>query len=463
MKTLLIILTFIATTAVAQKVSKKERIARDKVYTESLKHFTKKDYFTALDLIARKYKYITPDQNVQHYIEELTTHTGTHYFNTYSDLELRKLNIPTTQLIMGKRNFYLKKYKHGIKRLNTIPKGHRLYPESLLIKASSYYFMNKHNKAIETYELCSEYALKNEKNFKEKSKTGRYYAIIKESCIINIARIHFDQSQYSKAIEQYDKIPKSSFKWPYILIEKAWSYYYLNDHNRSLGILMTYDSPLLESYFMPEAKLLITLNYFDLCLYDDALNTIHDFYNTYKTRSETLLGHIKSAGNKDLYFFNLMFSPIADNETKNKFLRNIVTQMSKRLKYNFDINSLFQMNQEVYRSNKTANIKLLKNMQRDLKEQINHYVKRSVYTFSNKIYDVSKNMFDIKLEILSLKRDLAYKNKTYKKDRKRGDLENLNIKSNQEYWSFQDAFWADELGEYSFALKSKCETQKMRF
>jgi hypothetical protein len=72
-------------------------------------------------------------------------------------------------------------------------------------------------------------------------------------------------------------------------------------------------------------------------------------------------------------------------------------------------------------------------------------------------------MFDIKLEILSLKRDLAYKNKTYKKDRKRGDLENLNIKSNQEYWSFQDAFWADELGEYSFALKSKCETQKMRF
>ena len=77
------------------------------------------NYFTALDTIARQYKYATPDQNVQHFIERLVMHTGTHYFNTYKDLELRKMNIPTTDLVMAKRNVFLKKYKYALKRLKS--------------------------------------------------------------------------------------------------------------------------------------------------------------------------------------------------------------------------------------------------------------------------------------------------------------------------------------------------------
>ena len=49
------------------------------------------------------------DPNTRNYLENLVQHTGTHYFNTYSDLELRKMNIPTTDLIMAKRNLYLRK------------------------------------------------------------------------------------------------------------------------------------------------------------------------------------------------------------------------------------------------------------------------------------------------------------------------------------------------------------------
>ena len=96
------------------------------------------NYFTALDTIAQLYKYETPDQNIQHFIEELVTHTGTHYFNTFTDLELRKLNIPTTDLIMAKRNLYLDKYEYTHKRLKRMPKGHRLYSEGLLVKGTAY-------------------------------------------------------------------------------------------------------------------------------------------------------------------------------------------------------------------------------------------------------------------------------------------------------------------------------------
>jgi hypothetical protein len=432
----------------------------DRLYKKSLQHFKEKDYFTALDLIAHRYKYVTPDQNIQHYIETLVAHTGTHYFNTFSDLELRKLNIPTTDLIMAKRNLYLSKFRYVHKRLKRIPKGHRLYSEALLVKGTAYLMNKEYSKSLKIYKQCSDVAYGWEKRTENKQKN--YFAVLKESCIINIARIHYMQKNYELAIRNYEDIPKKSFKWPYTLLEKAWAYYYIGNYNRSLGILLTYNSPLLESYFTPEAEVLKALSYFKLCLYEDALTVIDKYYTTYAPRSSQLKKVIRGQNSKDLYYFNLMFSPLVHSEKENKFLRTLITQMSKRIKYNLDLNSFYKMNEEIYRANKGANVKLLLRMQRDLKEQINHYVKVSTYKFINEIHSLSSEMFNLKLEILSRKRDLAYKNKTFKNNRSRGNFNNITREKHQEFWTFKSAFWADELGDYSLGLSSTCKTRRIR-
>ncbi len=443
-----------------KKIKKHQEIKRAKVLAESKKHFKKRDYFTALDLIASSYKYTTPDQNVQYYIEQLVGKTGTHYFNTYTDLELRKMNIPTTDLIMAKRNLYLKKYKYTHKRLKRMPKGHRLYSEALLTRATAYYMDEEYERAIKSYKKCSDVAYNWEKITDEKQK--RYFAVLKETCIMNIARIYFKQGSYKQALRHYKAIPKTSFKWPYTLIERAWANYYLGNYNRSLGLLMTYNSPLLDSYFNPEAEVLKGLNYYKLCLYDDALKVIDKYYEIYAPRSNQLKSVINKFKKKKLAFFELMFIPIEKAEKKNKFIRNLVTQMTTRVKYNLDLNSYYTLNSELYRSSKDANVPLLKKMQRDLQEQINHYVKVSMYTFINEIHSLSSEMFNLKLEILSKKRDLAYKNKTFDKNRKRGDFKNIKRKADEEFWTFKNAFWADELGDYSFALSSTCKTKKVK-
>lgn len=453
MKGIILLTLFITASAFA----KMTRI--DQLYIDSLKHYKNKDYFTALDLIAHEYKYVTPDQNIQHYIEELVGYTGTHYFNTFTDLELRKLNIPTTDLIMAKRNLYLKKFSYVHQRLKRMPKGHRLYPEALLVKGTAYLMNKEYSKALKTYQRCSNIAFGWEERTEDKQKN--YFAVLKESCIINIARIHYKKKNYKLAIRNYENIPKRSFKWPYTLLEKAWSYYYTGNYNRSLGILLTYNSPLLESYFTPEAEVLKALNYFKLCLYEDALSVIDKYYETYAPRSKQLKSIISKQSSKDLYFFELMFTPISSSEKENKFLRTLITQMSKRIKYNLDLNSFYKMNEEIFRANKGANMKLLLTMQRDLKEQINHYVKVSMYKFINEIHSLSSEMFNLKLEILSRKRDLAYKNKTFNKDRSRGDFKNIQRDPDQEFWTFHNSFWADELGDYSLALTSTCKTRRI--
>jgi len=433
---------------------------RDEVYEKSYAQYRTLNYFSALETIARMYRFETPDQNTQVYLERLVQHTGTHYFNTYSDLELRKINIPTTHLIMAKRNLYLNKFKYVHKRLKKMPKGHRLFAESLMVRATAYYLDKKMKKAVDYFNKCADIAKQWEDD--TEAKTKKYFAVIKESCIIDVARTHFKNGDFEKAIRHYEDIPKTSIKWPYILLEKAWSYYYLGKHNRSLGILITYDSPLLESYFMPEAEVLKAMNYYQMCLYEDAIAIIQKFYDTYKPRSDKLKKLIRSKSRKKLAFYEMMFSPISKSEEENKFLRNIITQMSKRIKYNLDLNSLYQINKEIFRNSKTANMKMLLRMQNDLKEQINHYVKVSVYSFVNEIHELSESMFNLKLEVLAKQRDLVYKSQDIAASRSRGDLKNIEVDKFQEMWNFNNSFWADELGEYTFALNNNCKVKGLK-
>ena len=435
-------------------------LSEEHAYKKSQAFYKDKNYFSALDVIAKQYIQKTPEQNIKEYIEMLTEKTGTHYFNTYPDAMLRQINTPTTQLIMAKRNLYLKKFLHAHKRLDKFPSDHRFYAEAKLTNASIYAMEGNDQNAISEYFLCIEEASK--WSTRTKNKIKRYFMVIQDTCHMNMARLAFKNKEYKIAISNYNNIQKTSFIWPYSILEKAWSYYYLKDYNRSLGLLITYNSPLLESYFTPEAELLKALNYFELCLYDDALAVIDRYYEVYKSRSENLREIIKKDQSDSNYFFDLMFTPISESAEKNKFLRNVITQVSKRVKYNLDLNSLYTLNTEIVRDSSNVNKSRLLAMQVDLKEQINHYVKISIYRLINQIHQFSFEMFNIKLEILSRKRDLVYQNRNLVSDRARGSFKELNQSSQEEFWTFNNAFWADELGDYSFGLKSNCEIVRSR-
>ena len=85
--------------------------------------------------------------------------------------------------------------------------------------------------------------------------------------------------------------------------------------------------------------------------------------------------------------------------------------MNKRIKYNLDLNTLYALNTEIVRNDSKSNRKKILSIRKDLKQQMNHYVKVSMYRFINEIHSLSTEMFNIKLEILSNKRSLIYKSK----------------------------------------------------
>src|SRR5690606_19538490 len=154
------------------------------------------DYFLALDTIARQYKYQTPSKKVQDYIEKIVKTTGSYYFNTYNDVELRKFNVPTTDLIMAKRNLYLNKHFYAIKRLEAIPKDHRIDTEALLLKGVVVAMKNDYQAAEKDYKECQVASEMFSKVNGQINKNHRYFNYSKDTCSTNHARNVLEQENH---------------------------------------------------------------------------------------------------------------------------------------------------------------------------------------------------------------------------------------------------------------------------
>lgn len=283
--------------------------------------------------------------------------------------------------------------------------------------------------------------------------------------MVNKARHHFKVEEYKESIGAYNMIPKKSYKWPYILLEKAWVYYQMGDYNRALGLLVTYKSPLLDTYFFPEAEYLAALSYFRLCLYQDTMTIINQYYQFYRPRFQALDSVLRQNRNSQTYFYNLMFKPGDELKKHEGFVKHIITRLKKQTRFSLDFNAIYKINQEIKRiqhNEKPAVQQLLVGHLQEVREnmisKINYNAKTDIFQFLESVPFFSSELFKLNLEVIARKKDLVYGNKKLIADRSRGDYSNVQRSKYEQFWKFQGEFWADELGDYSLGLKSNCQT-----
>ncbi|WP_127715865.1 hypothetical protein [Halobacteriovorax sp. HLS] len=471
MKNIMILLTFMLSFSSLADFRKAEREFNSKrksnlvIFNEL---FKSKYYFSAVPFAAEhiiESQKITEDFEEQ--LEVLLLKTGTNTLAGLPNKDLLKHNSATLQLVYALKMFREKRYKNARIVAERISLKNKFAPEALYIAGTSRELLNDLSRAQDRFNKCIKISEKFMGNA-DKEKLKRYYSVINESCVIHNARILYKQKLYAKAIEMYNSIPKSSYRWPYTLIEKAWANYYLEDFNRSLGLVVTYKSPLLSSYFFPEAEVLNALSYYRLCLYSDTLSTIDQYYKVYKSRSDSLKSVILPNKDSHDYFIKLAFGSLKETEKINPYVRNLITQIRKKIKFSVDLVSYKKAKNELKYLKKRKQTAFSKKLTRSVEhsihwrtQQLNHYVKKQMFIFINDIHKYSYEMFNIKLEVMSKQRDLIYRNKELISNRSRGSLENVNRKIDEHFWNFEGSFWADELGDYSYGLKSNCKTVKV--
>ncbi|OFZ17319.1 MAG: hypothetical protein A2X86_02375 [Bdellovibrionales bacterium GWA2_49_15] len=402
-------------------------------------------------------------------LETIATKAGIEALSDLPDEVMQKTSGATMTLVLGLRRFREKHYQAAIDALKTISPYSRFYPEALMVIGPSLYFLGSgEDKIIQTYQTCSQSAEKMAKDASHE-KLRRYYELIRENCLIHLARQSYSKTKFNDSTYAYEKITKQSYRWPYILLERAWTSFKLGDYNRALGLVATYGSPLLESYFFPEAEIVKAVSYHRLCLYDDALQVVENYYQNYKPKSEALETALKE--NKDTFdfFLNLMFEERSEREKVGPYVAGLAIQIRKEVKFNLDLITLRRAEEELQSVLKWPDHPMKKDVTYEimgmishLKKKMNFYVMERMVSFVNEIHRTSYEMFNIKLDILSKKRNLIYKGEKLVADRARGELKNVKRRADQHYYEFIGEFWADELGEYSFGLKSNCETLQTR-
>ncbi len=397
-------------------------------------------------------------------LEDLLFFTGIEILDDYEPSLLKKYPTSSTQFILARKEYHSKNYRPALELFGKVHPDHRYYPEAKLLEAQVFDRLKKVKERENAFESCLNSAKKNEASAKTE-KIARYYHMVYEICLVNKARYLFQNEKYEQAIEEYNKVSKTSYKWPYLLLEKAWAYYQLGDYNRVLGLLTTYKSPLLDSYFFPEAEYLSALSYFRLCLFDDSLTIINQFYQVYRPRFQQLESVLKRNRSSQDYFYNLMFKPQDEIKDQKEFFQQILTRMKKQTRFSLDFNSIHRIDQEILqiKRNETPLIrdKLLSHLfevKTNLVSKINYNAKTDIFQFFDSIPFLSQELFKLNLEIISQKKDLIYSNKKLIADRSRGDLSNVKRNKFEYFWTFEGSFWADELGDYSMGLKSNCKT-----
>jgi hypothetical protein len=433
-----------------------------KVFSEAL--VEKKYYFSALNeyFLETYDKEILKDDLKK--LEDLLYFTGIELLEDYDPDLLKKYPTSSTRFILGRLNFINKNFKEALASFSLIHPDHRYYPEGKLLMAETFDRLKKAAERTRSYEECEASAERHE-GLTQSEKIKRYYRMVHEICLVNRARHHFKQGEYREALRAYDRIPKKSYKWPYIILEKAWVHFQLRDYNRTLGLLTTYKSPLLSTYFFPEAEYLAALSYFQLCLYEDSLTIINQFYQVYRPRFTSLDEMLKKNRRSKDYFYELLFKSGEDSGGEGEFVKQIMTRMKKQTRFSLDFNALHKLEQEIARleqnEKKIINEKLLSHLvkvRENIKSKINYNAKTDIFDFLDTIPFLSQELYKLNLEIIARKKDLVYMNKRLVSDRSRGDYSNVNRSRFEYFWKFEGAFWADELGDYSLGLKSNCQT-----
>lgn len=85
-----------------------------------------------------------------------------------------------------------------------------------------------------------------------------------------LARLAFEEERYRDALVHFEKLRDLAPDDPEILLEMAWTHYYLGDSRKTLGLLTALDAPVHRKYISPERYLLEALALRRLCQFGAA-------------------------------------------------------------------------------------------------------------------------------------------------------------------------------------------------
>jgi len=367
--------------------------------------------------------------------------------------------------LLGKKNYLKKENKKALYHLMKVRKKSSYYPESRLIISQIYNKENQDEKIKGSIKECIVSSLSQKKRYKHDVNTLKYYDSILNNCTMLIGRKAFNEAQMEKSLKIFSIIDKRSVTFISSLLEKSWIYYFQKKYNRTLGLLATFKSPLLKDRFYPEAEYLTILSNYRLCLWNEVSDLSEKSINKFNTNLEQLKNLEKLDREKMLKMI-FQNKPTEKNNGDN-FTQSFLKSINNNPKFQFTLNHLKKINNEYAIIKKLKKSKkrdslltLLKNHKEQNLDLLFEMTKRQISIYQEQINKFENNIIELKIRTLERKKDSII-GKTKKNEFNiQNEKQEINIKENEHFWKFDGEFWADEIGDYSFSIKSNCKEDK---
>jgi hypothetical protein len=431
-------------------------LIKEKMYFSAIPFF--KEYLATTSRVS--------DSAVDKILDQLIAEVGVKQFEVLPANILEKSNAPSIRYILARKAFRQGKYDQALKYLaKSIDQSNPVKPFALLLEGSIYSVSKREDQAISTFKECVDVSEEHIKKEQDKDRL-RQLKISRDYCIVGTPRALFSQQKFDGAHSGYLDLEKSSYIWPEILFEEAWNSFYLKDYNRTLGKLVTYKAPVFTTIFNPEIDVLRALSFMELCLWEDSKKIVEDFYTKYEKDYEGYKKYIDTMGKDYKQYYSLVKDNTEGKIKNNAILNTTLASVARDPAY-LELYSSFNAGRnEIERMKKVGNESLRSALNENLKESLNmqrnligSYIRGQLQLNAAQIFKAFEDMSYIKLEVLSKRKTELYENVSASNDgnsRSRGNIAQLRRTDKQYFWNFNGEFWADELGDYVFSLKSEC-------
>ncbi len=296
---------------------------------------------------------------------------------------------------------------------------------------------------------------------------------LKDLALINIARIYYGIERFEESTKYYDLVERDSAHWGEALFENSWATFMQSDLNKTLGLLLTVQSPFFSNdEFIPEAIVLRSLTFFNLCQYKEVETTLLSFEEKYRPMQTEIREFVKSYSTEEGkqladQAWDSYFGPGTKKETKlpkSLFTRVLSSQdlsaVVKRLEMLDEEERLIEEQKPAWRDSLGAALKdqIEKDRQR-LKRRAGLLFLSEMARTANYVNDLLTQSEIIRFEVVDAQRqDYQYKMsnpdalKTYQ-------TTNVDFATSVDfiYWPFNGEFWSDELGYYVYTEKAACK------
>jgi tetratricopeptide (TPR) repeat protein len=296
-------------------------------------------------------------------------------------------------------------------------------------------------------------------------------AELRELAFLQLARIHYQNRQNRYAIFYYGKMPWGGQRWLEGLWEASYAHYRIGDYEKTLGNLLTLQSPYFKDEYFPESYVLKAIVYYENCRYPEARQVLEQFSSIYDPVYAELTKLTQRPRTPDAYY-ELVRGGAASGGVARKLLKLAETDQNvARL-----VESIGALEREMdvglgARRPEFREAALGKELREKLSEERGALAEEAGQRMRAKLEYERDELRQLLAQALRIQIEVSRKEReALEGSLAKGsqvevvrDLKYSHAVSDEHlYWPYEGEFWRDELGTYSYTLTKGCKDRLSR-